>query len=91
MDLKSVTSSLVSTYVVFERLSVMHYTSHLPEFLVQNSLSAPTQVFQECWSEPPPPLKMQKRTDLGTLGRVGLDPPPPPPKMQIWTVLDTLG
>ena len=46
---------LVSTYVVCERLSVIHYTFQLPEFLVQNSLSAPTQVFQECWSEPPPP------------------------------------
>ena len=27
----------------------MHYTFQLPEFLVQNSLSVPTQVFQECW------------------------------------------
>ena len=33
---------------------MMHYTFQLPEFLVQNSLSAPTQVFQECKSEPPP-------------------------------------
>ena len=82
---------LVSTYVVCERLSVMHYTCQLPEFLVQNSLSAPTQVFQECWSEPPPPPppKMQIWTDLGTLGWVGLDHHhhPPPNKMQIWTDL----
>ena len=27
----------------------------LPEFLVQNSLSAHTQVFQKCWSRVPPP------------------------------------
>ena len=43
---------LVSTYVVYERLSVMRYTFQLPEFLVQNSLSVSTQVLQECWSEP---------------------------------------
>ena len=29
--------------------------SSCQNFLVQNPLSAPTQVFQECWSEPPPP------------------------------------
>ena len=56
----------------------MQRQDRLPEFLVQNSLSAPTQVFQECWPEPhPPPPKMQIWTDLGTLGSVGLDPPLP--------------
>ena len=40
---------LVSTYVVCERLSVMHYTFQLPEFLVQNSESSPT-----LWTTPLP-------------------------------------
>ena len=81
---------------------MMHYTFQLPEFLVQKSLSAPTQVFQECWSEPsppsqlhlPPPLKIQIWTDLGTLGLSWSEPPPPlphTPKIQIWTDLGTLG
>ena len=76
----------------------MHYTFQLPEFLVQNSLSALTQVFQECWSEPPPPhlpSKMQIWSDLDTLGFSWPGPPPPLPltplQMQIWTDLDTLG
>ena len=60
---------LVYTHVVCERLSAMQEQARLPEFLVQNSLSAPTQVFQECWSAlpltPPPPMKIW--TDLGTL------------------------
>ena len=51
---------LVSTYVVCERLSVMQRQARLPEFFVQNSLSASTQVFQECWHEPPP----QENADL---------------------------
>ena len=50
----------------------MHYTFQLPEILVQNSLSVPTQVFQECWSgvqppPPPPPPPMNIWADLGTL------------------------
>ena len=55
---------LVSTHVVCERLSVMHYTFQLPEFLVQNSMSAPTQVFQECWSEPSPHPSTFENADL---------------------------
>ena len=57
----------------------MHYTFQLPEFLVQNSLSAPAQVFQECWSEPPPP---PPHADLDRSWHFGLSwsGPPPPPK-----------
>ena len=52
---------LVYTHVVCERLSAMQEQARLPEFLVQNSLSAPTQVFQECWSGlQPPPLENKK-------------------------------
>ena len=58
---------LVFTYVVFERLSVMHYTFQLVEFLVQNSLSAlplpENEILGRSWhfefdlvySNPPPP------------------------------------
>ena len=52
---------LVYTHVVCDRLSAMQEQARLPEFLVQNSLSAPTQVFQECWSGlplPPPSMKI---------------------------------
>ena len=51
-----------------ERLYAMQQQARLPEFLVQNSLTAPTQVFQECWSgvNPPPP-KMKIWLDWGTL------------------------
>ena len=50
----------------------MHYTFQLVEILVKNSLSASTQVFQECWSGAPlpllpPPPKMEILADLGTL------------------------
>ena len=38
-----------------ERLSAMRQQAMLPQFLVQNSLNVPTQVFQECWSGIPPP------------------------------------
>ena len=59
---------LVSTHVVCERLSVMHYTLQLVQFFIQISLSVPTQVFQECWSlvwspphpPPPPPTNTRK-------------------------------
>ena len=73
---------------------MMHYTFQLPEILVQNSLSSPSQVFQECWSGlPPPPPEIQIWTDLGTLGFDFPEHPPPPtlPKIQIWTDLGTLG
>ena len=49
---------LVSTHVVCERLTVMYYIFQLQAFLVQNSLSATTQVFQECWSGVPLPLPL---------------------------------
>ena len=45
-------------YSGYERLSMINYTFQLVEFLVQISLSASTQVFQECWSGVPPPSKM---------------------------------
>ena len=72
----------------------MHYTFQLPEFLVQNSLSAPRNVGMLVGHHnfPPPPPKMQIWTDLDTLGWVGLDHHHPSPwKMQIWADLDTLG
>ena len=62
---------LVSTHVVCERLTAMQQQARLPEFLVQNSLSAPTQVFQECWSGVPPPWKWK----FGQIWHLGFDPP----------------
>ena len=52
----------------FKFLSAMQQQARLREFLVQNSLSAATQVFQECWSGLPSPYppKMKIWTDLGT-------------------------
>ena len=67
----------------------MHYTFQLPEILVQNFLSAPTQVFQEYWSGVPPQMKIW--ADLGTLSLSWSGLPPPHPKIQIWTDLGTLG
>ena len=82
---------LVSTYVVCERLSVMHYTFQLPEFLVQNSLSAPTQVFQECWSGVPP---LPENETLGRSWHFGFGlvwiTTPLPWKMKICAYLGTL-
>ena len=65
----------------------LHYlrcttTFQLPEFLVQNALSAPTQVFQECWSGVP---KNEILFDLALAIWVGLEyphPPPPPPRQK---------
>ena len=52
-------SYLVSTHVVCERLSAMQEQARLVKFLVQSSLNAPAQVFQECCihnsQEYPPP------------------------------------
>ena len=48
------------TRSVCERLSAMQEQVGLLEFLVQNFLSAPTQVFEECWFGVPPPSKKQK-------------------------------
>ena len=85
--------------VVCERLSIMHYTFQLPDFLVQNSLSAPIQVYVGL-NIPPSP----NWTDLGTLGWVCLNyhhpssspkPLPPPPLkcrfVQILALWDYLG
>ena len=60
MDTNFDASDLVSTHVVCERISAMQEQARLPEFLVQNSLSAPTQAFEECGVQstlplPPPP------------------------------------
>ena len=54
---------LVSTHIVSERLSEMQQQARLQELLVQNSLSAPTQVFQECWSGVPPPPPPNENLD----------------------------
>ena len=73
-------SLLVSTHVVFcDALPHSSYQNLAGRICVQNSSSAPTQVFQECWSWPPPPLKMQIWTDPGTWGLSWSGPPPPPP------------
>ena len=55
MDTKFDASDLVSTHVVCERISAMQEQARLPEFSVQNSLSAPTQVFEECGAQSTPP------------------------------------
>ena len=47
-----------------ERLSAMQQQARLPEILVPNSLSAPTQVFQECWSGVSPGGKSKFGQDL---------------------------
>ena len=44
----SISVLLVPTHVVCERLSVMQRRARLREFLAQNSLSAPTKVFEKC-------------------------------------------
>ena len=48
----------------------MYEKARLPEFVAQNSLSAPTQVFQECWSglSPPPPHENEKLDTSWHLG-----------------------
>ena len=42
---------LVCTHVVCERLSAMQERARLGAFLVQNTLSAPTQAFEECGAQ----------------------------------------
>ena len=54
---RTVNVSLVSTYVVCERLSVMHELAGVVENLVQNSESAP---LSEQTHLLPPPLKIEK-------------------------------
>ena len=64
---------------MWERLSAMQKQARLPEFLVKNSLSAPTQVFQEYWSGfPPPPAKWKFGQILAVGIGVGLLEYPPP-------------
>ena len=50
----------------------MQRQPRLPEFLVQNSLIAPTQVIQECWSDPPPPPLPPENADLDRSWHFGL-------------------
>ena len=47
--------SILICEVVCERLSVMHYHIAVAKYFAQNSLSIPTQIFQECVSGVPPP------------------------------------
>ena len=46
---------LVSTHVVYERLCIMQRQARLRKILIQNSLSVPTQVFEECGVQSTPP------------------------------------
>ena len=64
----------------------MQQQARLPEFLVQNSLTALTQVFQECWSGVHPPSKNENLTRLRDFGfdLVWSIPPYHPPPMKIW-------
>ena len=49
--------------MVCERLPAMQEQTRLVKFLVQNSLSAPTQVFEECGATySPPPFQNLVRT-----------------------------
>ena len=58
----------------------MQQQAWLPEFLVQNSLSAPTQVFSGMlvWSTPSP-VKIWPGLGTWDLSWSGVLPPPPPP------------
>ena len=82
---------LVSTHVVCERLSAMQGLKNMAwQNLCSKFLECPTQVFQECWSGPPPPSPPD---NLGTLGWVGLDhhPFPSPPRKCRFGHLGPLG
>ena len=83
---------LVSTHMVCERLPAMQEQTRLVKFLVQNSLSAPTQVFEECGATyPPPPPPLPKfGQDLGL--QVWICPPtlPPQTNSKIWPDWGTL-
>ena len=85
----SVFHLLVFSYVLCERLSVMNYTFQLVEFLVQNSLSAPTQVFQECWSGVPLlPLKIKNLSRSWHFGcELAYSNTPPPRKWKCGQLL----
>ena len=90
VDLRSSLFFLVSTSVVCHRPSAM---KGLPVFgmaifFAQNSLSAPTQVFQECWSEPPPsPLPPPKMKIWANLGTWDLTWSGPPLKMKTYILM----
>ena len=70
---------LVSTYVVCERLSVMHEPAGVVEILVQILQNTP--ILKYSFRIPPPP-KMKIVRDLGTL-TFQFQNPPPPKKIEI--------
>ena len=74
---------LVSTRSVWETICDARASKvWLGKYFAQNSLSAPTQVFQECWFGPsPPPLPpiWKFRQILALWIWVGLEYPRPPP------------
>ena len=73
-------SLLVSTYVVCERLSVMHEPAGVVENLVQILQNTPILQYRI----PPPPPKMKIVRNLGTLTfQLQNTPPPPTPKIDI--------
>ena len=80
---------LVSTHVCDRHYLRCITTFQLPEFLVQNSLGAPTQVFEECGLEYPPQTPNQNLVRTGHMG-FELVWSAPPPKNKIWSGLGTL-
>ena len=68
---------LVSTYVVCERLSVMHEPAGVVENLVQNSTVYPYSAIQNTPPPLPPPPKMKIVRNLGTLTFQLQNTPPP--------------
>ena len=66
---------LVSTYVVCERLSVMHEPAGVVEILVQILQNTP--ILKYSFRIPPPPSKMKIVRDLGTLTFQFQNTPPP--------------
>ena len=76
---------LVSTYVVCERLSVMHEPAGVVENLVQNSTVYPYSAIQNT----PPPQKIEIVRNLGTL-TFQVQNTPSPPKIEIVRNLGTL-
>ena len=74
---------LVSTYVVCERLSVMHEPAGVVEILVQILHNTP--ILKYSFRIPPPP-KMKIVKDLGTL-TFQFQNTPPPPKLKFRQIL----
>ena len=68
---------LVSTYVVCERLSVMHEPAGMVEILVQILQNSPYSEIQYSFRIPPPPQKIEIKADLSTLRLFSLRIPPP--------------